>query len=542
MKYRNQLIYDNSNIRRRIDYADTILLFGDSQTDNQGGPGYTGGIGTNADAKLDKGWIWYAIGQYLKGGPRVIQNMGIGGSTVLVHDGSANPMINRYKPATDYNPSIITFLGGINDLQNFSDADSNPERVMDGIVTMVDYFLQSGAEIIMQTSWLKYFSSSTASQRAVNAKVAMLAQFQREYAMSRPGILLVDSYKLLANPAATELNALSTVFNDGLHQGNLGARTIANDMGPKMLARWPEKKVDRRPYQGGDYMQSTRKVTPVSMSRVNGVVTIATTGTNVDLVVGQPIFVWQPNDHTFTGWWTVSARNSAVSFSYVDTQADATPSVTSSFVSDINQLLPNPLFLTTTGGTVGTGCTGTAPANTNHNCINATAGHVSAVIDSFARAVNREGDACGNNCRATITAGVSTANAEWYRMGFTVAAYSVSRSKGGDKLRFNLGINLTGMSNVIGVRAYAQWSEDGGATKTTYCLYDDQATNLPYSQSDVIDLVLETNEFEIGPTSGAGPVIQMFVQVSFGAGAGACVLEVGRTGLYALSDAHDFDI
>jgi len=541
MKYRSLPVYNNEDIDRRIDFNDTIVLFGDSQTDNNGGLGYTGGIGTNADAKLDKGWIWYAIGQYLKGGPRVIRNMGIGGSTVLQHDGSANPMISRYKNVLQYNPSIITFLGGVNDIQNFSDIESSPHKIMEGIITMCDYFLKFGAEVILQTSWPKYFSSPTASQRAVNAKINTLAMYQREYALSRPGILLVDSNKILSNPSATELNALSTVFNDGLHQGNLGARMIADVMGPKMLARWPHLKVDRRPYQGGDYMQSARKLTLTSISRVNGVATFVS-ASNIDAYVGQAMFVWSPNDHTFTGWWRVASRPGATSFTVVDTQADATPSAASSFCSDIPQLLPNPLFLTTTGGTIGTGCTGTAPANTNHNCTNATAAHVSAAIDVNARSVGVEGDACGNNCRATITAGASTVLAEWYRMGLTVAAYSISRSRGGDKCRFTLGINLTGMSNVIGVRAYCQWSEDGGATKTTYALYDDQATNGPYGQTDLIDMVLETPELEIGPTSGSGPVVQFFIQVSFGAGAGAAVLQVGRAGFYVNSEFHNFDI
>jgi len=119
----------------------------------------------------------------------------------------------------------------------------------------------------------------------------------------------------------------------------------------------------------------------------------------------------------------------------------------------------------------------------------------------------------------------------------STAPYPFTRTAGGDIVRVICGVNLTGMSNVTGFRAYVQWVENGGATKTSYLMYDERTQNAPFSQADLIDLVLESNDIPLGPLA-TSVTMSVYFQIYFGAGAGAAVLEVGRLGMYIQSAAH----
>lgn len=503
------------------------VAFGDSQTDNWGGPG-----GSLPTTYIDRSPFLYANGIGLKGGIKLLANLGIGGSTVALHDGSANPMINRYRDVYAYNVGIIFFQGGINDIQNFSDGDSSPQAIFAAAKIMLDDWISNGLIVFLSNCMPKYSGAINQTFRNDMAAVVQLNSLYREYAANRAACVLVDEFGALVDTTSTtELNARANVlYSDNLHRANVATRLCANVLQSALLARVPHLKIDRRIQSAGDYMQAARKVTLSSASRLNNIVTI-TGATNMDFVPGTIAALFGSSDTSINGWHQILTMPTISTATFYSPGPDGNLTIGGgAFVSDNQQIQRNPLFLTTAGGTLNNGGnglnTGTAPANCSFT---ATGAAITAAVSAAARTVVADGDAFGNNVVMTIT---NAANGDTLKMSNSLATYAFAP---GDKVIFRHGLTVTGMTNVSQILSQISGQLDG-VSISSYGLVAASPGSLPYSQADIIDLVVESPPLTI-PNFSVVNFFNWQLQVTFN-GAGGAVVKVGRFSMHVTSPLH----
>lgn len=505
--------------------SDGVVLFGDSITANNGGYGARdASLNVITDPSI-RGWWWYANGINLRGGLKLLANLGISGSTVLDYSGDGrtlNPMVSRYQTIFGYSPKYVFFMGGINDLAA-SYAGGNAEAVMNGIVTICDAIRARGIQLIMQTVLPKFSGSVTQTYRNQMARVVALNNYIRRYCAQRRDVWLFDAAALFSDPASTDFIAKSGWLDatDNLHPSALGAKEWGQALSVFLGSRIPTTALDKRPTTQSEYILSARAVTASSLVRANGVATF-TGNTNMSPVVGQTMGVFGATPADLNGWRQVTSVIDTSTFQYLAPGSDGAATGTIR-CTELNQIQPNPLILTTTGGTLNT-CTGTAPGNTTH----AVTGSAAAVIGSAARTVAVDGDALGNNITAVVTSG---ANNDTYKVTMTLALFGF---RPGDRLRFVHGVRLSNVS------ALSQWISNlsyqfDGVSGATYALNSSGVAQNMFT-SDLPEMVLQTPDL-IVPSFTTVNFLNWQMQFTFN-GAGGLTMNVGRCGLYVISPNH----
>lgn len=192
----------------------TMVVAGDSLTNNGGGPGLAG----NGARTYRPGAAWTWANQLLGHRVKILKNAGIGGET-------STQLLARW--ATDvlaFNPSWVHLLIGTNDAGISSTSSAVPLATTQvNILSMIDQSQAQGSGILIGT--IPPRGSGGTNTRGAAAQTHALtlnAWIRNTLPFLRPGIVVVDYYSLMADPANPDQWLPSYVLPDGTHWNGVG--------------------------------------------------------------------------------------------------------------------------------------------------------------------------------------------------------------------------------------------------------------------------------------------------------------------------------
>lgn len=359
-----------------------VLLFGDSISNNNGGPN----LGNGAN-QYDKGYWTWANAQ-MGGKLSIVRNAGITGDNTSQMLARLEADVAPYAGLAQF----VSFNGGVNDPTGGTGTAQTLAQTKANLLAIINRLRQLFRVVLWHTP------TPYALNATVAAQVAAIADFVRQTAPGLPGVYLIDAYAATVNKTATTGDMVTGYSNDSpqLHPNSVGARAIAAE-----------------------------------------IVTVMT-----------PFVSMSPSP------LPVSHHNSVAT-------AGATYAT---------QALPNPLFVTQTGGTVtGTNTTGTAPSDWTVRA--GTGGNYSSGTTAVALSYGARSDGCGSDLTLTVTAGAS--------VGVPViellTASHHADVQPGQRIQAVISLGMSGASGVQKIVPYLSVTDSNGATTQTL-LQNDGAT------------------------------------------------------------------
>lgn len=198
----------------------TYIPFGDSITDDGTF------LGTNGPVFTHYGyWAWW---QRLSGHRlEFIRNAGIGGQR------SYQLLARIQSDVLDYAPGWVSLLIGTNDICG---DHASADRTFSYIKAICDRLRAASIRVPLLTIWPR--SDTGANLQSDRVQIVRCNEMIREYARITPGIYLVDSWAVLADPNPTltsqfikeRANTLRDDGSGGLHPSSYGAYLVGKEM------------------------------------------------------------------------------------------------------------------------------------------------------------------------------------------------------------------------------------------------------------------------------------------------------------------------
>lgn len=253
----------------------------------------------------------------------------------------------------DYHPDIVIGqMPGINDSsdsQTYSYAET-----LEAQKAIIDK-LSSAVPIVVLGTMTPVYTGESRATLGTMSRVVELNKEWTEYARSKPNVFVFDPYSVIVDPTnTTGLAKAGHLGADNIHYHAKGAIKAYKELDKVLSKLIPATAKNTLPKSTID-AHTVSAMTVSSMSRTSNVVTV--NSTNHRRRVGEMVHVTGATPSDANTW---SAITSITTNSFTYDSAGTDGSVTGATVSTTNNIFPNSLLLTTTGGVVGGGFTGTA--------------------------------------------------------------------------------------------------------------------------------------------------------------------------------------
>lgn len=431
-------------------------------------------------------------------------------------DTTANAIDRIESDCLAYQPRVVIMqMPGINDTST-GNGNIAEDTIAANQQTIVDRILYSGAALILLN--VTPVASGEGRGTLTNMqRVARLNQRLRDYCQGKPGIFFFDAYKRIVDPANSTGLALANYLRstDFIHYSMRGGRYQAEQLWAQISSAFPSDSSSLPTSMIDNYWASALTLTVVT--RTNGVVT-ATSATH-GLQVGERLKL-TGGSASFNEYVTITAVPTVNTMQFT-TVGGSDGSITGTILlGRSNNLVPNHLLTTATGGSLVSGPTGTAAGNIR---VEITAGSPTVVASVPARS-----DGFGNNQQVVITAAAAS-NTVAITSDFTTYSTTlpaIIKSGRTYVAEFDLALSGVSGSNLTEILANIQ-SNVGGTVYQVYALNGyAEGANL---NTDATSLHIRTAPMVL--PSGTPTTMKWVIQFRFSALGTALTATIGRIAL-----------
>jgi hypothetical protein len=452
---------------------------------------------------LDTSWFSYANAK-LGGRLQLIWNAGRGGYAAWQFD-PANSSFLADDVLVHECEEVIVELGR-NDI---TQGRSIP-KIITALTNIYEAILATGRRVGAVTiqpvisGHVAYSVRNATRENQVNAWI-------RRYVLTRKNMRLVDSAKLIQDPAGYGARANYLNGVDFVHPTPLGARL---GYGEALAAAYADVQPwSSLPTSAYDAHVLQRQ-TITGIVQAGGIATATLTGHGY--LSGEYVHIYGAGQAGYNGLKLITTATSNT-FNFDVDAGTVTPATGTLFVSASDQLGDNP----TMGGTGGN-TTGTVGVITQTNPIpsNVTVASSNAAVACTVTVASRSDGAGDDLVLTTTTTGAAAGNIK------ATSQTLSSRVTMGETIYAECALDISGMSSVISTSFSLQATIDG----TTY-LCEPFANQTPtaaqYSQADTGPLVVRTPDFKI-PAGTSMTNLIWSLQINFSAAVGGATIKLGR--------------
>lgn len=378
---------------------------------------------------------------------------------------------------------------------------------------IVDRILSSGRKLLLLTTTPVQTGESRANLQAM-ARTLRLNNDMKRYLAGRAGAIVVDAYQLIVNPTNATGLARTGVLrsSDNIHYSQQGAYVVGLAVWNKVQSLFPTD-LSTLSRTAIDSAQNAGVILS-SPTRSAGIVTA--TATAHGFYTGDIVKAYGGTT-PIGGQYVVVTRIDANTITFPLAGSDGAIAGTVRLTRG-NNLFPNALLASGSGGTADSGATGTAAANIR---VHRLAGTGTVVASVVARA-----DGFGNNQRVVFTSAAANDRFAIWNAGSTGAGW-LAEFVVGRSYSFECELSLSGVSgsNLSELMVRMIFSIDGN-TYAARCLdtYESGSPNTGYT-GDIASLKVKTPLIKLP----AGTLTQAYFEVAGRASAAgtALTLEMG---------------
>lgn len=324
---------------------------------------------------------WFLWMQMLMGHPfQVLNNGAQSGDTAQNVLDRLTVDVERYAPDV-----VFMQIPGINDQS--SGNGSLPEPVTwTALSDVLDQIVATSPMLVALTMTPVYTGEARATLQIMQRVKSLNLKF-RQWAAGRPNVVVVDAYKIVADPAsATGLARAGYLKStDNIHYNQKAAYLVGKAVKAAISGLFPTNLQTIPQTQADCFAGSAIAITNGSTTSTGGVATV--TATAHGLRVGELVGITGATGATtgLNGWWTVLSVPSANSFTVYTGGADFAASTGAPTMSRNKNLFPNPVLnnAASGGSIVGTNVTGASAQYINTTSISGSPTAVASVVSAW---------------------------------------------------------------------------------------------------------------------------------------------------------------